>query len=195
MMLTMPTNWQTHASWIEDQGTEGREAVRAALKELVKFGYLVQSRKRNGSKFAGLEWEWKHTPDDGVPPDGFPSHEKPAATKKRIEEERSVERKEKGKGGFVPKRTPWISQFPHQNFTEEDLERGMKIRGVEYDPNRLFSFLEEMHLKGFRDKGKPINDIIGFAIARQELCTPQDWSKPKQRGRGWQRQEYTGGPF
>jgi hypothetical protein len=46
-LLDKPDDWQTTADRIETQGTEGREAIAASLKELERAGYLVRDRKRD----------------------------------------------------------------------------------------------------------------------------------------------------
>lgn len=83
MMIAMPENWQTYAEWIEDQGTEGREALQSAFRELEKFGYLSRQRVLDPEtkKFTCYQWSWFDEPYDGFPSDGFPSDGKPAATK------------------------------------------------------------------------------------------------------------------
>lgn len=83
MMLAMPEDWQTYASWIEDQGTEGREALQSAFKELEKYGYLSRQRVLDPvtKKFTCYQWSWFDEPYDGMPSAGFPADGKTAATK------------------------------------------------------------------------------------------------------------------
>lgn len=90
LMLSMPNDWQTHQSWIETQCPEGREAIRASIRELMATGYVTR-RKISGErgKMAGYEWTWhsvalpigSRSPSDGFPSDGNPADGKPAATK------------------------------------------------------------------------------------------------------------------
>jgi len=83
MMLSMPEDWQTYAAWIEEQGTEGREALQQTFKELENYGYLSRRKVLDEvtKKFKCYEWVWFNEPYDGFPLDGFPSVGKPAATK------------------------------------------------------------------------------------------------------------------
>ena len=73
MMLSMPEDWQTHQTWIEKQGAEGREAIRSALQELESRGYLRREVVRKVGRVAGTSWHWTDSPDDGKPPSGKPS--------------------------------------------------------------------------------------------------------------------------
>lgn len=45
-LLDKPDDWKTTAELVTTQGTEGREAVRTALRELETFGYLVRRKWR-----------------------------------------------------------------------------------------------------------------------------------------------------
>lgn len=46
-MLSRPPGWTTSSERLSSAGAEGREAVRTALKELEKFGYLIRTRTQN----------------------------------------------------------------------------------------------------------------------------------------------------
>lgn len=97
MMLSMPEDWQTYAEWIEDQGTEGREALQSAFKELENCGYLSRRRVLDAAtkKFVRNEWVWFNEPYDGFPSDGFPADGKSAATKYvQYQEQKNQESKE-----------------------------------------------------------------------------------------------------
>lgn len=83
MMLAMPDDWQTYASWIEEQGTEGRDAIQGAFRELENLGYLSRQKvlDKDTKKFKCYQWSWFDEPYDGFPADGFPAGGKPATTK------------------------------------------------------------------------------------------------------------------
>jgi hypothetical protein len=89
-MLSMASTWKTYQEWIQSHGTEGREAIRGAVAELEKFGYLVRSKVREKGKVVAHEWIWKDKPDDG-----FPASGKPASgfspTKKYVEKKVLIE--------------------------------------------------------------------------------------------------------
>jgi len=83
MMLAMPDDWQTYAGWIEEQGTEGRDALQGAFRELENLGYLSRQRvlDKETKKFTCYQWSWFDEPYDGFPADGLPAGGKPATTK------------------------------------------------------------------------------------------------------------------
>lgn len=45
-ILSRPDGWRTDAATLSAEGKEGREAIRAALRELEECGYLVRERRR-----------------------------------------------------------------------------------------------------------------------------------------------------
>lgn len=84
MMLSYPPDWRFDRDWLARQTDgEGSTAVRAALQELEKVGYLVRRRTRVKGQFT---WDFilyrtppetaGHSiggkPADGIPADGFP---------------------------------------------------------------------------------------------------------------------------
>lgn len=94
MMLSMPQDWLTHQKWIESQRSEGREAVRASVRELEAAGYLTRNLASKDNRLLGYEWHWHAVPvavgqrtslsrvsDDGKPSADFPPSGKPARTK------------------------------------------------------------------------------------------------------------------
>jgi DNA-binding MarR family transcriptional regulator len=46
-LLSRPADWRTSAEVLAKQGREGRDAIRAALTELEKVGYLVRVRSQD----------------------------------------------------------------------------------------------------------------------------------------------------
>lgn len=54
-MLSRPPGWTTSSERLASAGVEGREAVRSALKELEKFGYLIRTRAQ------GDKGHWVHS--------------------------------------------------------------------------------------------------------------------------------------
>lgn len=56
-LLTKPDGWQVRSEDLIKHGTEGRDAIRAAMKELQEFGYARLVNTPNGR-----EWEIYETP-------------------------------------------------------------------------------------------------------------------------------------
>lgn len=46
-LLSKPDDWEINSDYLWKQGTEGRDAVRSAMKELEECGYLVREKRRN----------------------------------------------------------------------------------------------------------------------------------------------------
>lgn len=114
MILSNRDDWQVHQSWLEEQGTEGREAVRSAFCELEASGYATHTVRRGaGGVFEACVWTfhdspvpvdkrtcrtgWTWAPEDGKPCDGKPSDGKPSdgnpsPKKEHTKEETSEER-------------------------------------------------------------------------------------------------------
>lgn len=165
MMLTLPPNWRTHAEWIEEMGTEGREAIRTALNELEALGYLKRTVKRDGIRFVGKEWVWRWEPSDGFPSGGNLTAEKPAAKKNREEEVKS--KKEKKKGGFVPKHARFFKpRFPYPS-DEEEMCAMLEIQGLEPNLDYDGSFYDTNSRRGWSmPDGSPIYDWVELYKAR-----------------------------
>jgi hypothetical protein len=53
-LMSLPKGWKTNAERIAKEGKEGRDAIRTALAELEKAGYLIRHRHHVG----GGVWEW-----------------------------------------------------------------------------------------------------------------------------------------
>lgn len=47
LLLSMPDDWHVNADWIAMHGTEGRDAVRAALNELEAVGHIIRHRSQD----------------------------------------------------------------------------------------------------------------------------------------------------
>lgn len=81
-MIGQPHNWQTRVGWIEEQTTEGREAIRSAITELEKFGYLTREKRRaEKGLHDGYIWHWHEEPSTG---DGLPSSDEQRETGSRL---------------------------------------------------------------------------------------------------------------
>jgi len=64
-LLDKPDDWQTDAARIAQEGPEGREAIRTALNELAKFGYLHREKKHDQAGQWFTTWTVYETPQTG----------------------------------------------------------------------------------------------------------------------------------
>jgi hypothetical protein len=60
--FSRPDDWQFYLNDLVKQSTEGKDAVKAGLKELMECGYLVKIQKREEGKFSSCSWEFFETP-------------------------------------------------------------------------------------------------------------------------------------
>lgn len=77
-LISMPDDWSVRVSHLQQQATNGRDAVRGFLTELQKAGYIKKSSKRDSEtgRFEGLEYlvlefrdpEFKDNPPDSENP-------------------------------------------------------------------------------------------------------------------------------
>lgn len=118
MMLSMPLHWQTYHSWLTEQGKEGEEAVRTALRELESAGYLTKRQRREQGRMAGFQWDWysvpvpvsertcyRHQPGSGKTGSGSSGSGK-TVTIKDSGEKKQKEKKESPKGRASPLSVP-----------------------------------------------------------------------------------------
>lgn len=55
-LLSKPDGWQVREQDIVNHAKDGRDAVRATIKELVRAGYVQKQRKVDGWKFGNMEY-------------------------------------------------------------------------------------------------------------------------------------------
>jgi hypothetical protein len=62
--FTRPNDWEFHLNDLINQSTDGRESVKAGLKELEECGYLERSQQREGGQFSKAEWVFYEIPKE-----------------------------------------------------------------------------------------------------------------------------------
>lgn len=78
MVLSNRDDWVVHKGWLANQGTEGREAINGAIKELINAGYVsTYQEPREDGKFSSKVWHFYDTPRtvDGKPLTGSRNRE------------------------------------------------------------------------------------------------------------------------
>jgi hypothetical protein len=80
-LLTKPDNWEVRSSDLIEVSPHGRDAIRAMLRELEKFGYLHRKRIRLENGRYGWETEVFEEPQESSPKTGFPAQVKASTTK------------------------------------------------------------------------------------------------------------------
>ena len=82
LLLSMPDGWTANSEWIALHGTEGRDAVRAALRELEAAGHMIKHKAQDSHGRWYTRWivyeqpvrdpvDYQNT-EDGKPVVGFP---------------------------------------------------------------------------------------------------------------------------
>lgn len=185
MMLSNSDDWETNFTWMckqvpDDLDGEGPGAIRLAIKELEYLGYLNKVKEKNeGGQFDTVVWIWSDSPNLQKPKFGKPESRKPKCgnrhTKKNHQQEERSEKKKQGneKGGFVPKRTCFVSpRYPYPT-SEEEMYAILEIREVDIDPDHDGNFFNDFSKRNWRmPDGSPVYDWVETYIARLEHCAP-----------------------
>lgn len=82
-MLSFPADWVYHAQHLQRLSTDGRDSLRAGLRELEAGGYITREQTRDeGGRLSAAAYTVTDDPRtvDGLSGDGKPADGKPAAT-------------------------------------------------------------------------------------------------------------------
>lgn len=92
-LWSMSDGWDFRVNEVSRHAKDGRDSLRAGLKELEEYGYLKRQYKQdNGGKLDGYEWVLNDTPAAGKSAENsIESKEKPAAGKPGLRETRPPE--------------------------------------------------------------------------------------------------------
>lgn len=81
-MLGKPDNWDYTINGMRTFCTEGRDAIRSALKELEKFGYLERRKVRDSrGRYTDIEYIIYEEPISRSPRSAYPESENPSLDK------------------------------------------------------------------------------------------------------------------
>ena len=154
-MLSYPDNWQFNRDWLASQSEkEGQTAVRSALQELERYGYLRRERRKDPEtgKFG-----WEHvlydTPQGaedvfagrstgGLPTDGKPTAGNPPSKEqlsRTTEEEDEVECPHSGRFapsvGAAQNKDQTINDETPSNWHDQDRDLFRSIIGAKLESN------------------------------------------------------------
>jgi hypothetical protein len=82
--------WSLSINSIAEQNQEGKDAIRSAIAELEKFGYLTRSQVNESGRFGEAVWvthEPTEVPLAGLPSSGFPSSDNPTPKNTNLKEQ------------------------------------------------------------------------------------------------------------
>lgn len=77
MMLTYPNDWEFSMDFLIESGTDGRDSIRAGLKELESLGYMTKKPIRENGKFMGYDYVVYESPQTEKPTTEKPKTENP----------------------------------------------------------------------------------------------------------------------
>ena len=129
-ILSKPPNWQVYEADIIKHGKDGRDAIRSAVQELEKAGYMYKVQLRDGQGRLGpCEYYVSETPDfiDNVTVDGLSVDGKPDSlsnTNSRADSFRPKKPKIRSLKEFRQDR-----ESPYSTPAEEEAKRRAEIQG------------------------------------------------------------------
>jgi hypothetical protein len=63
-ILSLPEDWKIYVTELQNHATDGKESLRAAIKELTNCGYILQERvKDNRGRWASYAYQIIEEPD------------------------------------------------------------------------------------------------------------------------------------
>lgn len=114
--FSRPDDWEFHLNDIINQSTDGRDSIRAGLRELEECGYLQRNKlKDEKGQYSKAEWFFYETPVEFkkiIPRTDFPLTENqemenhPLLNTKRLSTEKKQQQAKPKVHEFPPKKTP-----------------------------------------------------------------------------------------
>ncbi len=211
--FSRPDDWEFHESDIVKQSCDGRDSVRAGLKELQECGYLIKDKQdRTKGKFSAAEWVFYETPQElkkclpqtEIPSSVFPSSENPllpsidslpipeihgnAAMPSNSDSQDKIPKKEKA---LNPDQQEKFDLMKQANLNAED--HSLRFLSRTYSKEKIIDALH--HLQREIDKGTKFKkDKIAFfryiLSGKVSMITPQastnkQWAEAAKHGMPW----------
>jgi hypothetical protein len=101
-ILSLPEGWDYTIAGLAKINKEGKDAVRAAVQELEKAGYIERRQTNSGGKFGGNEYVVYESPRAAAPLSGFPTTENPLTGKPLTENPTQLNKEELSKDNNPP---------------------------------------------------------------------------------------------
>ena len=90
MLLSHSQGWELTIETVAKQNQEGRDAIRSAIRELEKFGYVKRSQVNKDGRFGEALWTTQDPdalPYAGFPSAGFPTSDNPTHKNNNLKEQ------------------------------------------------------------------------------------------------------------
>jgi hypothetical protein len=148
-LLTKPDGWKVIRADLIKHSTDGDSAIRSALKELQRYGYLAYRRIKEKGKFVGIVWEY-----DDVP--FFDAEE---------EEEEEEIQENQGNEPHV--------DFPH--LEDKQMENHTDISNKDFNNTDL----SNKEIKDIVNKDLKSDDLLNMINDFYQEFAPSRWSKER----------------
>ena len=101
-ILSLPEGWDYTIAGLAKINKEGKDAVRAAVQELEKAGYIERRQTNSGGKFGGNEYVVYESPRAAAPLSDFPTTENPLTGNPLTENPTQLNKEELSKDNNPP---------------------------------------------------------------------------------------------
>ena len=139
--MAQKDDWHFHVTQLADVLKEGKDAIYSALKELIEHGYCKRIYNKDGTKFAGVDYEINEIPtifQENLPQRGFPDTENPPLLKNIPNNK------------YEPKHT---TQTTREGEAREKSSVPSAVAGASKEKKKKINTIEEL-IDKFRSEGK-----------------------------------------
>ena len=177
MLMSHTQGWSLSINTIAKQNQEGKDAIRSAVQELEKHGYLYRTQVNEGGRFGESIWVTQDPAD--LPMADNPMTENPTTKNNNIKEEQDIKNNERT-GRLIAKKA---SRLPDDWQPSERLMGMFQTKWPSLDPN--------LHIENFKlywkAAGRPMKD---WDAAFQKWMNTEEsrakqFSKPKKPKTDW----------
>lgn len=196
--FSRPDDWTFRECDLINQSTDGRDSVRAGLKELQEFGYLIKEKQsRKDDKFSNAEWVFYETPQElkkSLPQTGFPSTENQTTENPPLLSIESLPSIEGNDNAAMPLKSEFkenIEILKTANLEADD--HSLEFLARTHTKQKLLDALN--HLSREIEKGTKIKKSkIAFfryilsgdvSIITQQASINKKWSEDAKKGMPW----------
>lgn len=172
-ILSKPETWKVYSKDLINQATEGREAMRTAMAELIKAGYIEKHQKNEGGVFGNVMYKVYQIPLPRKPLTGKPLTENPSTYKvKNKSNTELINKKEMNKEKRIEKQ---ISELKESVMSSTEYPIEIRNEFISYwtEPNRTKTKCRYMMEKTW-DTNRRLSTWASRTKGYQETITVDD---------------------